>query len=155
MAIIYSYGVIGGIGIGLGYITPIAVLVRWFPDKKGVITGLAVMGFGFGSALIGQFVPLLLPAVGITNTFYMLGVIYLIILLLAARNLVNPPEGWTLPVAANAPKAKAAAVESVELQGARGGQFYLLWLVCFSMFRRELPGQQLVPNGQQQLKLRP
>jgi OFA family oxalate/formate antiporter-like MFS transporter len=127
-----GYGVIGGIGNGLGYITPIAVLVRWFPDKKGVITGLAVMGFGFGSALIGQFVPLLLPAVGIANTFYILGVVFIIILLLAARNLVNPPEGWTLPVAANAPKAKIAAVESVELNGAlKMYQFYILWLVLF------------------------
>src|SRR3989339_2129531 len=55
-----GYGVIGGIGNGLGYITPIAVLVRWFPDKKGMITGVAVMGFGLGAALMGQVAPLLI-----------------------------------------------------------------------------------------------
>lgn len=128
-----GYGVIGGIGNGLGYITPIAVLVRWFPDKKGVITGLAVMGFGFGSALIGLTVPSLLTGIGITNTFYILGAIYLIVLLIVAQNLNNPPEGWVLPAAANM-KAKAAApvVNSMDLKKALGmNQFYLLWMVLF------------------------
>lgn len=128
-----GYGVIAGIGNGLGYITPIAVLVRWFPDKKGVITGLAVMGFGFGSALIGLTVPSLLTGIGITNTFYLLGVIYLIVLLIVAQNLNNPPAGWTLPAAAGA-KAKAAAapVVSVDLKTALGmKQFYILWAVLF------------------------
>jgi len=128
-----GYGVIGGIGNGLGYITPIAVLVRWFPDKKGVITGLAVMGFGFGSALIGLTVPSLLTSIGITNTFYMLGVVYLLILLIAAQNLSNPPEGWVPPVCANVKaKAACAVVNSVNLKQALGtNQFYLLWAVLF------------------------
>ncbi len=128
-----GYGVIGGIGNGLGYITPIAVLVRWFPDKKGVITGLAVMGFGFGSALIGLTVPSLLTGIGITNTFYILGAIYLIVLLIVAQNLNNPPEGWVLPVAANMKaKAAAAVVNSMDLKKALGmNQFYLLWMVLF------------------------
>ena len=128
-----GYGVIAGIGNGLGYITPIAVLVRWFPDKKGVITGLAVMGFGFGSALIGLTVPSLLTGIGITNTFYLLGAIYLVVLLIVAQNLNNPPEGWTLPVAANV-KAKAAAapVAPVDLKTALGmNQFYIFWAVLF------------------------
>lgn len=126
-----GYGVIAGIGNGLGYITPIAVLVRWFPDKKGVITGLAVMGFGFGSALIGLTVPSLLTSIGITNTFYMLGAIYLVVLLIVAQNLNNPPEGWVPPACANV-KAKAAfaVVNSVDLKKALGmNQFYLLWAV--------------------------
>lgn len=127
-----GYGVIAGIGNGLGYITPIAVLVRWFPDKKGLITGLAVMGFGFGSALIGQIVPFLLPNVGITSTFYILGLIFLAILLLAARNLSNPPEGWTPPVIASTKMATTSAIPSVELKTAFSMyQFYILWLVLF------------------------
>ncbi len=128
-----GYGVIGGIGNGLGYITPIAVLVRWFPDKKGVITGLAVMGFGFGSALIGLTVPSMLTTLGIANTFYLLGVIYLVVLLIVAQNLNNPPEGWTLPAATTAAAKKtAAAVNPVDLKVALGmPQFYLLWLVLF------------------------
>ncbi|PIS30947.1 oxalate:formate antiporter [Candidatus Saganbacteria bacterium CG08_land_8_20_14_0_20_45_16] len=128
-----GYGVIAGIGNGLGYITPIAVLIRWFPDKKGLITGLAVMGFGFGSALIGQIVPLILPAVGLTNTFYVLGIIFLAILGLAAQFLNNPPSGWTLPAAATNAQAKApVAIKSLGLKDAVGTyQFYLLWLVLF------------------------
>ncbi len=126
-----GYGVIGGIGNGLGYITPIAVLVRWFPDKKGLITGLAVMGFGFGAALIGQFVPLLLPNIGIANTFFVLGGIYLVVQLLAARNLVNPPQGWMVPSAANTSQA-SNVVESVGLKDAlKTYQFYILWVVFF------------------------
>ncbi|MBU4304979.1 MAG: OFA family MFS transporter [Candidatus Omnitrophica bacterium] len=127
-----GYGVIAGIGNGLGYITPIAVLIRWFPDKKGVITGLAVMGFGFGSALIGLVVPSLLTSIGITNTFYILGAVYLIVLLIVAQNLNNPPEGWVLPVAANV-KAKAnIAVSSLDLKEALSVyQFYILWAVLF------------------------
>lgn len=130
-----GYGVIGGIGNGLGYITPIAVLVRWFPDKKGVITGLAVMGFGFGSALIGLTVPALLTGIGITNTFYILGAIYLIVLLTFAQNLNNPPEGWVPPVCVNPnmkTKAACAVVNPVDLKQALGmNQFYLLWAVLF------------------------
>lgn len=128
-----GYGVIAGLGNGLGYITPIAVLVRWFPDKRGLITGLAVMGFGFGSALIGQFVPLLLPSIGITSTFYVLGIIYLIILGFAAQFLNNPPEGWTPPVAAATKgKPQPAAVRSMDLKETLGTfQFYILWLVLF------------------------
>ncbi len=128
-----GYGVIGGIGNGLGYITPIAVLVRWFPDKKGVITGFAVMGVGFGSGLIGLTVPSLLTSIGITSTFYMLGVVYLIILLIAAQNLSNPPEGWAPPVCANVKaQAASAVVNPVNLKQALGmNQFYLLWAVLF------------------------
>ncbi len=128
-----GYGVIAGTGIGLGYITPIAVLVRWFPDKRGLITGLAVMGFGLGSALIGQIVPRILPSVGITGTFYILGIIFLVILSLAAQYLNNPPEGWTLPAAAAGEKTKIVApAKSVELKEALGmNQFYILWSVLF------------------------
>lgn len=128
-----GYGVIGGIGNGLGYITPIAVLTRWFPDKKGFIMGLAVMGFGFGSALIGLTVPSLLMGIGITNTFYLLGAVYLTVLLIVAQNLNNPPEGWVLPAAANMKaKTATAAVNSVGIAEAlRMNQFYLLWVVLF------------------------
>lgn len=128
-----GYGVIAGIGNGLGYITPIAVLVRWFPDKKGFITGLAVMGFGFGSALIGLTVPSLLTKIGITNTFYLLGAIYTVVLLIVAQNLNNPPEGWVLPVAANTKtKANMAPIDCVDLKTALGmKELYILWGVLF------------------------
>lgn len=141
-----GYGVIAGIGNGLGYITPIAVLVRWFPDKRGLITGLAVMGFGFGSAIIGQIAPFMIPDVatvdgalqiteanlGLANTFYVLGGVFLVLLLAAAQFLNNPPAGWAPPVPAGTVKAAAPAAAGVELGGALGMyQFYILWALLF------------------------
>lgn len=141
-----GYGLIGGIGNGLGYITPIAVLVRWFPDKRGLITGLAVMGFGFGSAIIGQIAPFMIPTVntaadgalsigdanmGLATTFYIFGAVFFVLLLAAAQFLNNPPAGWTPPVKANAAKAPAA-VAGVDLGGALSMyQFYILWMLLF------------------------
>jgi OFA family oxalate/formate antiporter-like MFS transporter len=146
LALLYiGYGVIGGIGNGLGYVTPIAVLVRWFPDKRGFITGLAVMGFGFGAAIMGQIAPFLIPktgtvdgalviteaGLGLANTFYIFGGVFLVALLVAAQYLNNPPAGWVLPVPAKKKAAPPAAV-SVDLNGAlRMPQFYILWLLLF------------------------
>ena len=138
-----GYGVIAGIGNGLGYITPIAVLVRWFPDKRGLITGLAVMGFGFGSAIIGQIAPFMIPNVdaageivatnlGLANTFYLFGGVFFVLLIIAAQFLNNPPAGWTPPVALNQKAAPAPVAAAVELRGALGMyQFYILWLLLF------------------------
>jgi OFA family oxalate/formate antiporter-like MFS transporter len=140
-----GYGLVGGIGNGLGYVTPIAVLVRWFPDKRGFITGLAVMGFGFGAAIMGQIAPFMVPKtakdaegvlsivqqnLGLETTFYIFGVLFLIVLLIAARYLNNPPAGWTPPAPVATKKAAPAAVAQQALGGAlRMYQFYLLWLI--------------------------
>ncbi len=127
-----GYGVIAGIGNGLGYITPIAVLVRWFPDKRGLITGLAVMGFGIGAALMGQIAPLLIPAFGVAKTFYLFGVIFLVALLLAARKLDNPPEGWLPEGYIPSGRNGEPEDEPCDLNGAlRMYQFYVLWAVLF------------------------
>ncbi|MBN2370164.1 MAG: OFA family MFS transporter [Vicinamibacteria bacterium] len=147
LALLYiGYGVIGGIGNGLGYITPIAVLVRWFPDKRGLITGLAVMGFGFGASIMGQIAPFMIPktsmvdgalkivdpGLGLATTFYIFGAAFLVILLIAAQYLNNPPADWVAPAAAQSKVAAASATTPVDLKGALGmNQFYLLWLVLF------------------------
>ena len=125
-----GYGLIAGVGNGLGYVTPIAVLVRWFPDKRGLVTGLCVMGFGFGAAILGQVAPLIMPSIGVSGTFYLFGAIYLIVLLIAAQKINNPPPGWVAPAAAK--KAPAAVKNSVESSEAlKMYQFYLLWLILF------------------------
>lgn len=126
-----GYGVLGGLGNGLGYITPIAVLVRWFPDKRGFITGIAVMGFGLGAAAMGQLAPLLLPKIGIAYTFYLAGALFLIVLPLAARNLVNPTpaEAAVLPTAPGSIAQKTVSVSFGEARAMY--QFYLLWGVLF------------------------
>jgi MFS transporter, OFA family, oxalate/formate antiporter len=125
-----GYGVIAGIGNGLGYVTPVAVLLRWFPDKKGPITGLAVMGFGLGAAAMGQLAPILILKLGIANTFYLAGAVSLVAILIAARKLVNPPPDFAV---ASSNSAKITiAVPSVDFKTARSmRQFYLLWGILF------------------------
>jgi OFA family oxalate/formate antiporter-like MFS transporter len=121
-----GYGVVGGIGNGLGYITPVAVLLRWFPDKKGVITGMAVMGFGLGAAAMGKIAPSMNLQWGVSNTFFICGAVFMLGILVAARRLVNPPAGYT--VAGSVKKAASPMVESMTLSQAAGKfQFYILW----------------------------
>jgi len=129
-----GYGVVAGIGNGLGYVTPVAVLVRWFPDKKGFITGLAVMGFGLGAAFMaiigGQMIQAFGPQAGVYTTFYVGGAVFLVGLLLAARKLVNPPADYVLASAAN--KNGAAATPSLNLsQASKMPQLYILWGILF------------------------
>lgn len=89
-----TYGVIGGIGLGMGYIVPITVLVKWFPDHRGLITGIAVAGFGAGSLFSAPAAGWLMQHVGLLPTFAYLGVAYGIIAIVASLFMQNPPEGW-------------------------------------------------------------
>ena len=67
-----AYGVIGGLGLGSGYVTPVSTIIRWFPDKRGLATGLAIMGFGFAALLTGPIAQQLMSNVGLSATFYVL-----------------------------------------------------------------------------------
>ena len=89
-----TYGLIGGAGLGLGYIVPIATLVRWFPDKRGMITGLAVAGFGAGALVTAPVANSLIASVGVGRTFEVLGLAYLVVVLACALVMRNPPEGY-------------------------------------------------------------
>ena len=98
LALLYlTYGVIAGAGIGLGYIVPIATLVKWFPDRRGFITGVAVAGFGGGAVLAAQVAKSLVPSVGPFQTFAIFGIFYLIVVVGAALFMKNPPEGYRPP----------------------------------------------------------
>ncbi len=90
-----TYGVIGGIGLGMGYVVPIAVLVKWFPDRRGFITGLAVAGFGAGALFSAPAAQWLIQHVGLMPTFAYLGVAYGGIAVAAGAFMCNPSEGWT------------------------------------------------------------
>ncbi len=92
-----SYGVIGGIGLGFGYIVPIAVLVKWFPDRRGLITGIAVGGFGAGALVTAPVAQRLIQSVGVLQTFAYLGVAYMIVIVVAGLFMKNPPAGWVPP----------------------------------------------------------
>jgi MFS transporter, OFA family, oxalate/formate antiporter len=89
-----AYGVIGGIGLGMGYIVPITVLVKWFPDRRGLITGIAVAGFGTGALFAAPAANWLMQNVGLMPTFAYLGVAYGVIAVISSLFMRNPPEGW-------------------------------------------------------------
>src|SRR6195256_1609373 len=89
-----TYGVIGGIGLGFSYIVPVAVLVKWFPDRRGLITGIAVGGFGAGALVTAPVATWLIQSVGVLQTFAYLGVAYLIVTIIAGLFMQNPPDGW-------------------------------------------------------------
>jgi OFA family oxalate/formate antiporter-like MFS transporter len=89
-----TYGVIGGIGIGIGYIVPVTVLMKWFPDRRGLMTGIAVSGFGAGALFAAPAAGWLIQHVGLMPTFGYLGVAYGIIAVGAGFFMQNPPEGW-------------------------------------------------------------
>src|SRR6202158_5540417 len=89
-----SYGLIGGIGVGFSYIVPVAVLVKWFPDRRGLITGIAVGGFGAGALATAPVATRLIQSVDVLQTFAYLGIVYLVITMGTGYFMQNPPEGW-------------------------------------------------------------
>ena len=135
-------GIVGGAGIGRAYVVPIAVCVKWFPDKKGLITGLAVAGFGFGATiwvkLAGSWFGGLLNTTsvfglpGVQSVFVIYGVALAALILLGSVVMVNPPDdylpsGWTPPVTEN--NDHEGAVEFRARDMLRTPQFYMLWSV--------------------------
>src|SRR5436309_11333260 len=94
VVVFLGMGVIGGIGCALGYISPVSTLVRWFPDRRGMATGMAIMGFGGGAFLAGYLNVFFMARFGVARTMIALGVAYTIVMLLGARLLRTPPEGW-------------------------------------------------------------
>jgi OFA family oxalate/formate antiporter-like MFS transporter len=126
-----GFGLIAGLGNGFGYITPIATLIRWFPDKRGLVTGLAVMGFGAGAFFMGKIAPPMVISMGVTNTFYIWGVIFLVLCTGAAQLFKNPPKGW-LP-AGFTPKASAvSAADSYTFgEAIKTPQWWMLWSMLF------------------------
>jgi MFS family permease len=126
-------GIIGGIGCGLGYISPVSTLVKWFPDRRGMATGMAIMGFGGGAFVAGYLNAYLMSLVGVALTVIVLGAIYLVVMLLGSRLMELPPPGWkpagwTPPVKTN-PMIASSSVSRNE--AIRTPQFYLLWGILF------------------------
>jgi MFS family permease len=130
-------GLIGGIGLGLGYISPVSTLIKWFPDHRGLATGMAIMGFGGGAMIGSPLADLLMKyfadttQVGVWQTFLVLAVIYLTVMLLGAFGYRVPPEGWA-PVNWTPPADTQSATGRfhVHLRDAhRTPQFWLIWLV--------------------------
>ena len=128
-----SYGVIGGIGLGFGYIVPVAVLVKWFPDKRGLITGIAVGGFGAGALVTAPLATHLIQSVGVLTTFAYLGIGYLVVSMATGYLMRNPPEGWK-PAgwAPSSTQSKQRAAKDYTLGDALNTwQWWALWLLLF------------------------
>lgn len=126
-----TYGIIGGIGLGLGYIVALAMLIKWFPDRRGFITGLAVAGFGGGALITGPVAAALIKSVGVERTFIYLGIAYLVIVVAAAQFFRRAPDGFA--PAGWTPSEKLQAVRSAREytlpEALRSPRWYLLWLI--------------------------
>ena len=127
-----SYGLIGGLGLGFGYIVPVAVLVKWFPDRRGLITGIAVGGFGAGALITAPVATELIQRIGVLSTFAYLGIAYLIVTVLAALFMQNPPDGWQPEGWTPTRFRKQSSGHDYTLAEAlRTWQWYALWLLLF------------------------
>src|SRR5262245_16451569 len=127
-----SYGVIGGVGLGLGYIVPVATLVKWFPDKRGLITGIAVTGFGSGALITAPLATRLIASVGTLQTFAILGTAYFVTVVSTALVMQNPPagyrpEGWSPSPAQQQRVARPYSFD----EAIRTWQWYGLWMLLF------------------------
>jgi MFS transporter, OFA family, oxalate/formate antiporter len=129
----FSYGFLGGIGLGLGYIVPVATLVKWFPDKRGMITGIAVAGFGAGALITAPIATRLIASVGVLKTFAVLGIAYFIAVTVAALFIKDPPQGFA-PAGwkPSAAQTKQRTARDYTLGEALGKwQWYALWAMLF------------------------
>jgi OFA family oxalate/formate antiporter-like MFS transporter len=125
------YGVIGGIGLGIGYISPVATLLKWFPNNRGFAGGCAVMSFGFSALIAGPLMSWLVVQVGVENTFVIMAVIYFIIMRLSALGLHNPPAevaSETLKVI-NDSKPKYLNIDTNAAM--KTPDFWILWTIFF------------------------
>lgn len=151
-----SYGVLAGTGGGMGYICPVATIAKWFPDKRGIMTGLAVTGYGAGALLMGPIAARKIVASGVPATFLMFGIAYLIFVVLSAQFYANPPadwkpEGWV----ATSNVAKAATADNYTVtEATHEWQFYLLWAMLFlNVLAGIMIISQASPMAQQQVHL--
>jgi MFS transporter, OFA family, oxalate/formate antiporter len=134
LALLYlSYGVLAGTGGGMGYICPVATVAKWFPDMRGVMTGLAVTGYGAGALLMGPIAARQIVSIGVPTTFLIFGIAYFIGVVVTAQFYANPPQGWKpegwVPKTA---VAKAAGTYEFTVKEAMGTwQVWALWLMLF------------------------
>ncbi len=128
-----TYGVIGGIGLGFSYIVPVAVLVKWFPDRRGLITGIAVGGFGAGALVTAPVATRLIQSVGVLQTFAYLGIAFLIMTVIAGYFMQNPPAGWKptgwAPTGSQA--SQRASRDYTLGEALKTWQWWALWLLLF------------------------
>ena len=128
-----TYGLIGGIGLGFGYIVPISVLVKWFPDRRGLMTGIAVGGFGAGALVTAPVATRLIQSVGVLHTFGYLGIAFLLVTVIGGWFMTNPPAGWQPAGWTPRPlEAAQRAAKDFRLgEALKTWQWWALWLLLF------------------------
>ncbi len=151
-----GYGIISGLGMGMGYICPVALMTKWFPDRRGLMTGFAVMGYGAGAVIMSLIAPDEIIASGISTTFLIFGIGYLVLVVAAAQVYANPPLGWR-PDGWEPRTAVARAAGTYEFgvsEALRTPQFWLLWFMLFlNVSAGIMIISQASPMGQQMVKL--
>lgn len=129
-----GYGVVGGIGLGIGYISPVSTLVAWFPHRRGMATGMAVLGFGAGALLASPVAARLIATVGLPTTFFVLGATFLVLMSAGASYIAKPPADWAPAGAATdvVRTRKAADLAQLDAREAlRTPRFWMLWAMMF------------------------
>lgn len=124
----FFYGVIGGMGIGMTYVSPLSACVKWFPDKRGFISGVAVAGFGLGGLIYKPVIGYLIELAGVSSAFLYLGFIYAVLVVTGAQLLKNPPTEERLSNK-RASKSRESDSDFTPKQMLRTHQFYLLWFM--------------------------
>ncbi|WP_433871762.1 OFA family MFS transporter [Saccharopolyspora sp. CA-218241] len=133
--VVLGYGVVGGIGLGIGYISPVSTLMKWFPDRPGMATGIAIMGFGGGALIASPWSARMLSAfgtdtTGIAQTFLVHGVVYAVFMTLGVLLIRVPADDWTPPGRPAATSGRMVTTADVSAKSAlRTPQFWLLWIV--------------------------
>ena len=132
-----GYGFVGGWGLGIGYISPVSTLIKWFPDRRGMATGMAIMGFGGGALIAAPLSDILMKHyasatdVGVWQTFLTMGAIYFVAMMCGAFGYRLPPPDWK-PAGWSPPLQRHALVTTRHVhvdQAIKTPQFYLLWMV--------------------------
>jgi MFS transporter, OFA family, oxalate/formate antiporter len=129
-----GYGVIGGVGLGIGYISPVSTLVKWFPDRRGMATGMAVLGFGAGAMLASPLAARLIEGAGMPLTFAILGGMFLVLMSAGALYIERPPAGWAPAGMAEGRSRTRIVADLGQLTSAealRTPRFWMLWVMMF------------------------
>lgn len=124
-----TYGLLSGLGMGIGYIAPVSTLVKWFPNRRGLATGMAVLGFGSGALITAPVAARLMENVGIDNTYFILGISYFVLMILGAL-YIAPPKPGDVEEAVSSSKVKTQEIAQMSAREAvRTKQFWMLWAI--------------------------
>ncbi len=154
----FGYGALAGVGMGMGYICPVATLVKWFPDRRGLMTGVAVCGYGAGALVMSPIAAREILAKGVPATFLTLGIAYLLLVVITAQFYKNPPQGWR-PEGWEARSSVAKAATTYEFTVKEAMATWQFWLLLVMLFLNVSAGIMIIsqasPMAQQLVGLTP